>query len=90
MYLHIGNHILCDDRDLIGIFDLDNLTASRESTEFLEQYEKNQNLINIGGKFDLPKSLILIQKGDKEILYMSPITSSTLYKRSKNPTQTLL
>ena len=90
MYLHIGNHILCDDRDLIGIFDLDNLTASRESTEFLEQYEKKQNLINIGDKFDLPKSLILIQKGDKDILYMSPITSSTLYKRSKNPTQTLL
>ena len=90
MYLHIGNHILCDDRDLIGIFDLDNLTASRESTEFLEQYEKTQNLINIGGKFDLPKSLILIQKGDKDILYMSPITSSTLYKRSKNPTQTLI
>ena len=77
MYLHIGNHILCDDRDLIGIFDLDNLTSSRESTEFLEQYEKNQNLINIGDKFDLPKSLILI-------------TSSTLYKRSKNPTQNLL
>ena len=90
MYLHIGNNVLCDDRDLIGIFDLDNLTSSRESTEFLEKCEKEQTLINIGNEYDLPKSLILIKKEGKDVLYVSPITSSTLYKRSKNLTQNLL
>lgn len=90
MFLHIGNNILCDDRDLIGIFDLDNLTASRESTDFLEKKEKNKSLVNIGNEFDLPKSLILTCQNGKDIIYISPITSSTLYKRSKNPTQNLL
>ena len=89
MFLHIGNNVLCDDRDLIGIFDLDNLTESKDSMDFLERVEKNESLINIGNEFDLPKSLIVTRKEWKDVLYVSPITSQTLYKRSKNPAQNL-
>jgi len=79
MYLHIGSGVLCDDSSIIGIFDLDNLTSSSKGTEFLEKAEKNHLISNIGGSFDLPKSIILTDHA----AYISPITSQTLYRRSR-------
>jgi len=79
MFLHIGSGILCDDHSVIGIFDLDNLTFGSKGTEFIKKAEENRKIKNIGGTFDLPKSLILTD----QTLYISPITSQTLARRSR-------
>jgi len=79
MFLHIGSGILCDDSSIIGIFDLDNLTSGSKGTEFLKKAEEKDQIKNVGGKYDLPKSFILTD----QTLYISPITSQTLYRRSR-------
>ena len=36
MYLHLGQGVMVRDRDMIGIFDLDNTTWSFRTRRFLE------------------------------------------------------
>ena len=37
MYLSIGNDMAVRDRNVIGIFDLDNTSTSKKTREFLEK-----------------------------------------------------
>ena len=82
-YLHLGSGVLTDEKELIGIFDLDNLTSSEEGTGFLRTCEKKGTVESIGGSFDLPKSLIVTERDGKEKVFLSPITTLTLWKRSR-------
>ena len=56
MYLSIGNDMAVRDRSVIGIFDLDNTSTSRRTREFLDQAEKNGEVVPCD---DLPKSFVL-------------------------------
>ena len=40
MYLHLGQGVMVRDRDMIGIFDLDNTTWSFRTRRFLERAER--------------------------------------------------
>ena len=77
--------VLTDENDLIGVFDLDNLTSSAEGADFLRSCEKREIAENIGDAFDLPKSVILTESEGREKVYLSPITALTLWKRSRDP-----
>jgi len=80
MYLHLGNNISVATEDIIGIFDLDNTTTSRNTREFLSTAEKEGMVIPIGT--DLPKSMILTcPKGSWQRIYISPLAPSTLLGR---------
>ena len=37
MYLHLGSSVVIRQRDVVGIFDLDNTTSSRITRDFLTQ-----------------------------------------------------
>ena len=41
MYLHIGKGKTLNEKDIIGIFDLDTATVSKETREFLNKKEKD-------------------------------------------------
>ena len=45
MYLPIGNDMAVRARSIIGIFDLDNTTVSKRTQEFLNQAEKNGEVV---------------------------------------------
>lgn len=84
MYLHIGSGHMVNEEDILGIFDLDNLTSSQEGAAFLKTCEKEDSFSNICGKFDLPKSIIVTEWEGKVETILSPITSQTILKR-QNP-----
>lgn len=80
MYLHIGKECILNYNELIGIFNIETLEKSNGYDYILENMP--EKVIDIsGGK---PKSLILVQKNNKSIAYVSNILSSTIGKRINN------
>ena len=82
MYLFLGQDTVVNDKDIIGIFDIDTTTVSKKTRDFLSIAEKKKQVINV--TFDLPKSFVLCKEKDKDTkIYISQISTQTLEKRSK-------
>ena len=88
MYLHLGQESVVNDGEIVGIFDLETTTVSKNTRSFLTKAEKNKEVINVS--YELPKSFIICSKGkrDKRV-YISQISSLTLYGRAKRKYQNL-
>lgn len=83
MYLHLGQSVVVHQKDILGIFDLDNTSYSFRTRKFLEQAEKEGRLVTVTD--DLPKSFVLCQgKDGKSIVYLSQLSSATLRGRVEN------
>ena len=67
-------------KDIIGIFDIDTATVSRDTRAFLKKCEDDDSVTNVSD--DLPKSFVLCRYDDKAHLFVSAIASATLRKRS--------
>ena len=81
MYLHLGQDTVVNMDEIVGIFDLDTSTVSKFTRDYLAKAEKNGWVVNVS--FDLPKSFIVCRdKEDNTQVYISPISSSTLLKRT--------
>ena len=80
MYLNIGNDMSVRDKNIIGIFDMDNTSTSKRTREFLEKTEKEGQVVPCD---DLPKSFILTTEYGFERVYLTPLSASTLEKRLK-------
>ena len=79
MYLHLGNDTVIKTKDIVGIFDMDNTSVSKHTRNFLSNSEKKKQVVNVS--FELPKSYIVCFDGEKETVYISQISPSTLIKR---------
>lgn len=82
MYLNIGTEVLIKDKDILGIFDLDNTTVKKATTDYINTAEKNGECITVSFE-ELPKSFIVTTENDKRKIYISPLNTSTLFKRIK-------
>lgn len=82
MFLHLGNNFLVNSKDVIGVFDLDNVTVTKASREFLNKAEKAGEVINV--TYELPKSFILTNKNSENKIYISQLSVGTLKKRIDN------
>ena len=80
MYLSIGNDMAGRDRSIIGIFDLDNTSTSKRTREFLNQSEKEGQVVPCD---DLPKSFILTDEYGMQRIFLTSLSASTLEKRMK-------
>ena len=80
MYVHIGNGKMLRVSDILGIFDTDNSTVSKNTRTWLTGKEKRGKLESATD--EIPKSFILTldNKGDERI-YFSQLSSSTLKTR---------
>jgi len=81
MYLHLGQSVVAEEIDIIGIFDLDNTTGSRITKGFLENAEKTGNVINVSE--ELPRSFIVSGKENDITVYLSQLSPQTLLKRTE-------
>ena len=81
MYLHLGMDKVITFDDIIGIFDLDTTTVSKNTRNYLAKAEKDGIVENVC--YDLPKSFIVCRnkKGEDKV-YIAQISSSTLLKRT--------
>ncbi len=81
MYLHAGGNVLVKKKDIIGIFDIDNMNTEETMKEFLRKAEKKGETYIAGD--GLPKSFILAysEKGEKVIF--STLAAQILMKRTE-------
>ena len=78
MYLSIGNDMAVREHSVIGIFDLDNTTTSKRTREFLEQCEKEGQVVPCD---DLPKAFLLTDEYQLPKGYLTALNSQTLAAR---------
>ncbi len=83
MYLHLGMDKVINFDDIIGIFDLDTSTVSKNTRNYLSKAEKEGIVENVC--YDLPKSFIVCRnKSGEDKVYIAQISSTTLQKRAEN------
>ncbi|MBR4289408.1 MAG: DUF370 domain-containing protein [Oscillospiraceae bacterium] len=80
MYLSIGNDMAVREKNIIGIFDMDNTSTSKRTREFLSAAEKNGEVVPCD---DLPKSFVLTAEYGLNRIYLTALSAATLEKRLK-------
>lgn len=80
MFLHLGESIVVPIKDIIGIFDIESTMYSPDTSQFLRLAEEDGFVQRITN--DKPKSFIIAEVNKKSKIYLSPISSSTLCKRT--------
>ncbi len=81
MYLHLGQDTVVRLQDIVGIFDMENATISKNTRQFLADAEKGGRVFNV--TLELPKSFVVcVDQDGTETVYISQISSSTLLKRT--------
>lgn len=78
MYIHLGSDKVIRSRELIAIFDISNDKPAQLPRTLLTHTNQEKKVEQIGEED--PKSLVVTESR----LYYSPISSSTLKKRSAN------
>ena len=81
MYLHLGQDTIVNERDIVGVFDLDNSTVSRHTRDFLSKAQKEGRVVNVS--MELPKSFVVCRDSEGETVYLSQLSSATLLRRSQ-------
>ncbi len=81
MYLHLGGDTVVRSDEIVGIFDIDITTVSKNTRNFLSISQKRDEIINVTD--ELPKSFVLCHEDKKNNLYISQISPTTLNKRLK-------
>lgn len=84
MYLHLGQSVVVPYQDIVGVFDMDNTTASHLTRGFLNGCEKAGRVVDVSG--DLPKSFVLCRRGGAVTVYLSQLAPATLLRRVENGT----
>ena len=82
MYLHLGKGSIVNDREIVGIFDLDITSQSHLTRKYLSASEKAGQVETACD--DLPKSFVVCEKGGRRRLILSQMAASTLLKRSES------
>ncbi len=80
MFIHLGGNVVVPLNDLISIMDIESSCHSKNTKEFLKTAEDEGFLVKITD--EKPRSFIFTVKDNQTIIYLSPISSTTLQKRS--------
>ena len=81
MYVHLGSDTVVRDSDIIGVFDIDNTSVSRDSREFLASSGRRKSAVSVS--YELPKSFVLATYEGRERVFISNVSSATLIKRCR-------
>jgi extracellular matrix regulatory protein B len=82
MFLHLGENVVVPIKDVIGIFDMETAADSTDTIQFLRMAEEDGFVQRITR--EKPKSLIIAEVNKKSKIFLSPISSSTLGKRTES------
>ena len=82
MYIGIGQDTVIKDKDILGIFDLDNTTVSKATREYINTASKNGECVTVSFE-ELPKSFIVTADKNGRNVHISPFNTSTIFKRIK-------
>lgn len=80
MFLHLGENVVVPIKDIIGIFDIQTTMYSSDTIQFLRMAEEDGFVERITK--EQPKSFVIAEVDKMSKIYLSPISSSTLTKRT--------
>lgn len=80
MILHLGGDIIVQVNDIIAILDINTVENADVNREFVKIAEEEGFVKRITD--EPPKSYVLAEINKKSILFISPISSVTLLRRS--------
>ena len=80
MFLHLGENVVVQIKDIIGIFDLQTTMYSSDTSAFIRMAEEDGFVERISK--EKPKSFVIAEVNKMSKVYLSPISSSTLTKRT--------
>jgi len=80
VFLHLGENIVVPVKDVIGIFDIDVARYSADTMQFLRMAEDDGFVERVTD--EEPKSFVIAEVNKMSKIYYSPISSSTLTKRT--------
>ena len=76
MYLHLGQETVVRQREVVGIFDMENATISKYTRQFLADAEKGGRVCNV--TMELPKSFVVcVDRDGTETVYISRYPAET-------------
>ncbi|MGI5920328.1 MAG: extracellular matrix regulator RemB [Syntrophomonadaceae bacterium] len=78
MYIHLGNNIITSSKNIIAIVNIEP-PVSVDLQDIIEIAKQDKKCITVSKK-EKEKSLIITDDN----IYLSPISSTTLYKRGLN------
>lgn len=78
MYLHLGGDVVVRDCSIVGIFDLERASVSRQTREFLSA-TNNDSVVTVS--YDMPRSFVLCNEDGKDVIYITAISAATLKLR---------
>ena len=78
MYIHLGNDVLVSFSNLISIINIEN-QVTKETQTIMNKAESKKKLVMIGREGKNKSLVVCLNK-----VYISPISSITLYKRALN------
>ena len=78
MYIHLGRDYVLNDRDIIGIFDLE---TSPRGREFLNYAQKNGAVVSLSD--ELPQCYVLADGGLVDAVYLSELSSAAMRRRAQ-------
>ena len=81
MYLHAGNNKIIREKDIIGIFDMDNSTVSHITRKYLAEAEHEGRLQ--AASDEIPKSFIVYKENGKIKVCISQISTASLMGRTE-------
>jgi len=80
MFMHLGGDIEIPIREVVAIFDIESTHFSEITQEFM-MFSLEEDFIHKISQ-DTPKSFIITERESQCMIYLSPISSLTLQKRS--------
>ena len=80
MFLHLGENVVVPVKDIIGIFDYESSKYGSDTNQFIRLAEEDGFVERITK--EKPKSFVIAEVNKMSKIYLSPISSSTLTKRT--------
>ena len=84
MYIHLGRDYVLNDRDIIGIFNLEITTISPRGREFLNYAQKNGAVVSLSE--ELPQCYVLAD-APVDTVYLSELSSAAMKRRAEQTIQ---
>ncbi|MGB9680398.1 MAG: extracellular matrix regulator RemB [Thermoanaerobacteraceae bacterium] len=81
MYINLGGNIVIPDKEIIAIFDISIASISESTVQFLKISEEEDFIVKVSD--EKPKSFIITERDKRSIIYLSPISTFTLIKRTQ-------
>ena len=80
MYVHIGKDMVINSNNIIVILDIDSLEKKKNLEEVLQNLKISDNIIDVSD--NNRKSLLILEKNNEILGYITNISSTTIAKRA--------